>query len=100
MKSIQNAPSGAVIKIAATAVVKTILPQDNPIAKGMPPIAACTVALGRYAIMQNILSFIVSSVFNRHKNTPIILNTRTPKINTTDEMPADTAYGDSHRGNR
>lgn len=44
--SIKKAPKGAVIKIAKTATVKTISPQANPIAKGTPPIAACTVALG------------------------------------------------------
>ena len=42
----KKAPSGAVIKIAKTATVNTIFPQAHPIAKGTPPIAACTVALG------------------------------------------------------
>ena len=64
----------------------------DSIAKGTPPNAACTVAFGVYAIMQNILSRMVSFVFNRHKNTPNILNIRTPKINITDKTPADTAY--------
>ena len=41
-----SAPKGAVIKIATTATVNTIFPQDNPIARGTPPIAACTVAFG------------------------------------------------------
>ena len=34
---IKNAPSGAVNKIAHTATVNTIFPQDNPIAKGIEP---------------------------------------------------------------
>ena len=88
----QNAPSGAVSKIAVTATANTILPQDNPIANGTPPIAACTVAFGIYAIMQNILSFIVSLVLIKHKNTPAIRNTSTPRIKRIDVPPADTAY--------
>ena len=87
-----NAPKGAVSKIAVTATVNIVLPHDKPIARGTPPIAACTVAFGVYAIMQNILSFIVSFVLIRHKNTPAILNTSTHKIKTIDVPPADTAY--------
>ncbi len=41
-----KAPSGAVISIESTAIVKTISPQGSPIAKGSDPIAACTVAFG------------------------------------------------------
>ena len=40
------APNGAVIKIETTATVKTTLPQDSPIARGIVPMAACTVAFG------------------------------------------------------
>ena len=42
----QIAPKGAVIKIDNTATVSTILPQGKPIASGIVPIAACTVAFG------------------------------------------------------
>ena len=41
----KNAPRGAATKIATTATVKTIFPQGSPMARGMPPIAACTVSL-------------------------------------------------------
>ena len=36
----KNAPRGAAIRIATTATVKTIFPQESPIARGTPPIAA------------------------------------------------------------
>ena len=44
--SMPNAPRGAVIRIARTATVRIMLPEGRPIAKGMEPIAAWTVALG------------------------------------------------------
>ena len=47
--SIKNAPSGAVINIDSTAIDNTNEPQESPIARGIPPIAAWTVALGKYA---------------------------------------------------
>ena len=40
VKSIKNAPNGAVIIIDKTATVKTVSPQFNPIESGIPPIAA------------------------------------------------------------
>ena len=86
------APTGAVIKIAKTATVNTIFPHANPIESGIPPIAACTVAFGVYAIMQNILSFIFSFVFNKQQNTPIIRKINTPKIKTTAAIPAVLTY--------
>ena len=46
-QSIPTAPSGAVMRMDNTATVSTKLPQGSPIAKGIPPIAACTVAFGR-----------------------------------------------------
>ena len=52
-----KAPKGAVSRIATTATVNTISPHANPMARGIVPIAACTVALGVYAIAQNTLSF-------------------------------------------
>ena len=36
-----------------TATVNTICPHSSPAVKGTEPIAAWTVALGQYAIMQN-----------------------------------------------
>ena len=51
------APNGAVSKIDTTATVKTISPQSNPIAIGIVPMAACTVALGVYAIHKPYLFF-------------------------------------------
>ena len=36
------------MNIAHTAIVRTVLPQASPIASGTEPIAACTVAFGRY----------------------------------------------------
>ena len=44
--SIQMAPNGAVSKMDTTATVKTMLPQDSPMARGMVPMAAWTVAFG------------------------------------------------------
>ena len=55
--SIPIAPSGAVIRIARTATERTICPQESPIAIGTEPIAAWTVAFGRYAITVNRRSF-------------------------------------------
>ena len=40
VRSIINAPNGAVIRIAITATVKMILPEDKPIDKGIAPMAA------------------------------------------------------------
>ena len=53
-----NAPAGAVIIIASTAIASIRSPEATPAASGIPPTAACTVALGIYARMQNNLSFI------------------------------------------
>ena len=80
--SIPNAPSGAVIIIASTATDKIILPQASPAARGTEPIAAWTVAFGRYAITQNILSFILSLVFIVHIKTPAVLKINAIKIIT------------------
>lgn len=51
------------MRIDNTATVNTVCPQASPMVKGIAPIAACTVALGVYAIMQNSFSFLVSLVF-------------------------------------
>lgn len=47
LRSMPKAPKGAVIRMASTATERTVLPQDRPIVRGTPPIAAWTVALGR-----------------------------------------------------
>lgn len=47
VKSIPNAPSGAVNKMARTATDSTMGPQGSPIARGAEPMAAWTVAFGR-----------------------------------------------------
>lgn len=47
LRSMARAPKGAVTKIATTATVSTTCPQARPMARGTPPMAACTVALGR-----------------------------------------------------
>ncbi len=57
-----------------TATESTIFPQASPAASGTEPIAACTVAFGRYAATQNILSFSVREVPAVHMTTPIDLN--------------------------
>ena len=64
--------------IAMTATESTILPHGNPAANGTEPIAACTVAFGRYAITQKALSFAERSVFTVQSNTP-----KERKINAT-----------------
>ena len=45
-KSIRNAPRGAVMIMDRTATVSIISPHGSPIARGIPPMAACTVAFG------------------------------------------------------
>ena len=76
--SMQIAPNGAVMRIDNTATVNTVCPQANPIVKGIAPIAACTVALGVYAIMQNSFSCLVSLVFINDIATPNILKIKAP----------------------
>ena len=43
-------------------------PQAKPSASGMPPMAACTVALGVYAIIVKSRSFLLRLVPRRHTN--------------------------------
>ena len=89
--SVRNAPRGAVKRMAATAAVRTIFPQDSPMESGTEPMAACTVAFGVYAIMQKSRSFFVSLVPARLKNTPAIRKSRAPKIAATTAGPAERA---------
>ncbi len=80
------------ISIDNTATVSTIWPQGSPIARGIAPMAACTVAFGVYAIMQNSFSFLFSGVLIRDKRTPAILKSSAPSTNTIELIPADMAY--------
>ena len=82
------APNGAVSKIDTTATVKTISPHANPIAIGIVPMAACTVALGVYAIAQNSRSFLFNSVFISDNETPTILKISAAITNIITTMPA------------
>ena len=92
MWSMAKAPNGAVIKIANTATVNTILPQESPMERGMEPMAACTVAFGIYANMQKRRSRICNFVPNRQTNTPNIRNPITPKSRATAASPEANAY--------
>ena len=87
-----NAPSGAVRTIASTATVSTISPQAKPNARGIPPIAACTVAFGVYAIIVNNLSFLLRLVPNKHTNTPSILKNSAPTMTIIALMPTLPRY--------
>ena len=82
------APSGAVSKMASTATESTRFPQGRPIASGVAPIAACTVALGRYAITQNSRSFFVSFVPATQRHTPIERMTSASAMSSTAPAPA------------
>ena len=84
------APSGAVIKIASTATESTIWPQGSPIASGVAPMAACTVALGRYAITQNRRSIFVSPVPATQSVTPTERTASASRINSTAPAPASS----------
>lgn len=48
VKSVSNAPTGAVNIMEITAAVSIILPQGRPSESAIAPIDACTVAFGRY----------------------------------------------------
>ena len=82
------APSGAVIRMATTATERTICPHESPIAIGTEPIAACTVALGRYAITQKILSLIFSFVPTRQSHTQTERKMSAKNIIPTAAIPA------------
>ena len=85
------APRGAVIKMDTTATVKIFCPLDKPIDSGIAPMAACTVALGVYATIQNNFSFFSKLVFNKHIKTPTILNISAHKTMMTADVPAFVA---------
>ena len=88
MKSIPNAPNGAVMIIAITATERTIFPHGSPAANGTEPIAACTVAFGRYAITQKALSFKVRLVYTVQSHTPNDRKINAAKIMATAASPA------------
>ena len=88
----QTAPKGAVMRMDKTATVNTVCPQFNPIVSGIAPIAACTVAFGVQAIMQNHFSYFVSLVLISDIATPAILNTNEQATSRTARIPAVTAY--------
>lgn len=90
--STQIAPKGAVIKIDKTATVNTVCPHASPIASGTAPMAACTVAFGVYASMQNIFSLLVSSEPSRQSHTPAMRNSKAPQSSITAKTPAEYTY--------
>ena len=78
--------------MASTATDSMILPEGSPAASGTEPIAACTVAFGRYAITQNNLSLALKGVLIRHISTPAVLNKSAVIIITTAAIPAPSIY--------
>ena len=78
------------MNIAHTAIVRTVLPQASPIASGTEPIAACTVAFGRYAITQKALSFADRFVFTVQSSTPKDRKISATKIIATVASPASS----------
>lgn len=80
-------PRGAVIIIPKTATDKTISPQGRPIESGTEPIAACTVAFGRYEIIQNIFSLNFKFVPIKQKYTPIDLIAKVKRIRNIAPKP-------------
>ena len=74
--------------IAITATDSTIFPHASPEAKGTEPIAACTVAFGRYAITQKARSFHDRFVFATQSNTPHVRKSNASKIMAIAASPA------------
>lgn len=54
--------------------------------------AVCTAALGGYVIAERARSLRLGGVLTRHRDTPAIRNTSTPKIKTIAIAPAFHAY--------
>ena len=67
------APIGAVINTLRIAIACIISPPATPIWRGIDAFADWTVAFGRYAIIQNILSLKFKLVPTKAINTPIDL---------------------------
>ena len=72
----RRAPRGAVTTIESTATERMREPDDSPIASGTPPMAACTVALGRYEKTVKRRSFRFRAVPERERMTPSDLTDR------------------------
>ena len=70
------APIGAVISTLSIAIACIISPPATPICRGTAAFADWTVALGKYAITQNSLSFQFKFVPIKAINTPIDLTLR------------------------
>ena len=66
------------------------MPHGSPAANGTEPIAACTVAFGRYAITQKTRSFTERSVFTVQSSTPKDLKINAIKIIATAANPASS----------
>lgn len=81
------APSGALKIMDKTAKDKTNSPQFKPMAKARGPIDAWTVALGRYAIIQNNLSLKLNLVLSKQVKVPSILNNKPIVIKARAKMP-------------
>ena len=77
--------------VEITATVSTRLPQGNPMERGMVPMAACTVAFGVYAIMQNNRSLPFSGVASRDRKTPAMRNTNAAATSRMTATPAALA---------
>ena len=87
-----KAPRGAVIKMANTDIVKMSSPAGSPIARGTQPIAAWTVAFGRYAIKVKVFSFESKSVPIKLSQVPIIRIPKAKRITRIGKKPAEKAY--------
>ena len=79
--SINIEPIGAVMTIAKTAMDRIKCPDGIPSARGMVPMAACTVAFGIYENPTKSFSFHVNLVLMSAMNTPHNLNPKAIKIN-------------------
>lgn len=90
-ESIKKAPIGAVINMASTNTVSIISPAGKPNDSGTEPTAACTVAFGKYAIIQNYFSFNVNLVLDRERKTPIMRIAAKTRIRSIGINPAAIA---------
>lgn len=62
-----SAPSGALKRILRIDIPKIKAPLSIPSARGIPPSAACTVAFGVNANIENNRSLKVILVFKKHR---------------------------------
>ena len=73
--------------MASTAIASIVSPAATPAATGIAPIAACTVAFGMYAAMQNTFSFRLRSVLLRESRTPRLLTISPTMITASPRRP-------------